>query len=823
MLAKRKLEPAGLICLLLVLLILAVYLPVVGFDFTNYDDPDYVTKNPPVQAGLKWDGVCWAFTHSHSANWHPLTWLSHMADCEVYGMRPGGHHLTNLLLHTANTLLLFLWLRSMTGALWRSGMVAALFALHPMHVESVAWIAERKDVLSAFFGLLALWAYGNYAKARVPGLGSKARELHVSRYYILALVFLALGLMSKPMLVTLPFVMLLLDYWPLRRFGFCHAHPQEIRSEKAASGDEQSEGEQGRPASIVARERLRRVVLEKIPFFALAAASSLVTVFVQRAVDALAPLELTPLRARVINALVCYFLYLRKLVWPSHLAVLYPEVNHWPLAQIVLAAAVLGVLSVVVLRQRRERPWLLTGWAWFLGMLVPVIGLVKVGSHLIADRYTYLPAIGLFIILAWGAAEFAGSSVRRRALVGTAMAAVLAACAVAAAAQVLFWRNTQTLFRRALAVTTSNYVAYTSLAFDFAEHKRPDQAEQCLRASLEINPAFEPAWTKLATVLVDQGRVDEAIDDCHRALRLDPRSVAAHSILGLALLQQGQTNEAIMHYSEALRYRPEFADAHYNLANVLAHQGDFEKATEHYRAALRSEPDSADAHNNLAYMLVREGKLAEAVPEFRAALRLQPDSWSARYGLGDALVRQGQFQEGAWELSQVLRAQPELASARLQFGVAQAAQGKLDEAAAAFSEVLRQKPELVLARYHLAVVLSRQGKIKEALPHYREVMRLRPNFAEALNALAWLLATNPDAGIRDGAEAIQLAERACVLTAYKQPLMMETLAAAYAEAGRIADAVSTAEKACTMVADAKDAARCLELLSAFKAGRPYRS
>jgi tetratricopeptide (TPR) repeat protein len=314
---------------------------------------------------------------------------------------------------------------------------------------------------------------------------------------------------------------------------------------------------------------------------------------VQRAVDALAPLEVTPLRARVINALVCYFLYLRKLVWPSHLAVLYPEVNHWPLAQISLAAAVLGGLSLLVFRQRRERPWLLTGWAWFLGMLVPVIGLVKVGSHLIADRYTYLPAIGLFIILAWGAAEFAGSSVRRRALVGTAM--------------VLFWRNTQTLFRRALAVTTSNYVAYTSLAFDFAEHKKPDQAEQCLRASLEINPAFEPAWTKLATVLVEQGRVDEAIDDCHQALRLDPRSVAAHSILGLALLQRGQTNEAIMHYSEALRYRPDFADAHYNLANVLAHQGDFEKAAEHYRAALRSEPDSADAHNNLAYMLVREG------------------------------------------------------------------------------------------------------------------------------------------------------------------------------------------------------------------------
>jgi tetratricopeptide (TPR) repeat protein len=813
---RRKLGKTGWICILLVVAVWAVYLPVVGFDFTNYDDPDYVTKNPPVRAGLTGPSIAWAFTHSHSANWHPLTWLSHMLDCQVFGMHAGGHHLTNLLLHTANTLLLFMLLRTVTGELWRSGLVAAVFGLHPMHVESVAWVAERKDVLSTCFGLLTLWAYATY-ESKVSGLKSKVGEREESKvqspkskvgdwrdsklqtptskvgwWYGLALLFFALGLMSKPMLVTLPFLMLLLDYWPLQRF------------------------------SGTAKDWLR-LAEEKVPFFALAAASCAVTVLVQRAQSALAPLAQTPLGSRLANAAVCYVLYIWKLIWPARLAVLYPEVDHWPIYIVALALIFLVAVTGLVLWQRKERPWLLMGWAWFGGMLVPVIGLVKVGSHLITDRYTYLPSVGLFIMAVWGFGELLRSPAMerpRRALAG----AVILGCMLLAQAQVMRWRNTETLFRHTLAVTTSNYVAYTSLAFDLAEKKERVEAEKCLRASLAINPTFEPAWTKLASLLVDQGKFDEAVEYCQKALRADPRSAGAHSTWGLALIRQGQTNAALAHYEQALSFKPDFADAHYNIGNALAGQGQTEAAVKHYEAAIHFDPYSANYHNNLAYMLLRERKLDRAFAEFRAALALDPDSWHARYGLGDTLVRLGKFAAGASELSRVLEVQPDLPAARLQLGVALEAQGHVTEAIETFSEAVQRKPDFALAHYHLGLLLSQQGKTMEAIAHYREAVQVLPNFADALNRLAWLLSVSPEAAIRNGAQAVEFAERACKASNYGQPAMVLTLAAAYAEAGRFEDAVRTAEKVCTGSpgVDAEFGRTCREMLERFRAGKPYQ-
>jgi len=597
------------------------------------------------------------------------------------------------------------------------------------------------------------------------------------------------------MLVTLPFVMWLLDYWPLARFTREKGH-------------------------------WRAIFVEKLPFLALAAASCVLTVIVQQTHKAVSPLAQSPLGFRLANAAISYVLYIGKLIWPTRLAVIYPEVHNWPFYVIFLALGFLVIVTSLACWQRERWPWLLMGWLWFVGMLAPVIGIVKVGTHQIADRYTYLPSVGFFIMAVWGVAELLRRPLTvwpRRALAGAA----IFLCMVLTQAQVKQWRNSETLFRHALSVTTGNWVAYTSLAFDLIAKKQRGEAEKCLRAALEIYPLYEPAWTMLATLVVEEGRLQEGVEYCQKALGIDPRSAGAHSTWGLVLTRQGQTNEAMAHYEEALRCEPNFADAHYNLGNALANQGQIAAAREHYEAAIQADPYSADYHkadyhNNLAYMLVREGKLDLAVEEFRAAVALDPDSWHARYGLGDALVRQGHYADGAAELEQVLKVQPELASARLQYGIALAAQGQVAQAIAAFSEVVRRKPDFALAHYHLGRLLSETGKAGEAAQHYREAVKLMPNFADALNRLAWLLSVSPDAALRNGPEAVELAERACNVTRYSQPGMVRTLAAAYAEAGRFDEAVKTAEKACGSPGPPQEQQKCREMLERFRAGQPWR-
>ncbi|MGD0206544.1 MAG: tetratricopeptide repeat protein [Verrucomicrobiota bacterium] len=545
------------VCVLLALVTLLVYLPVRNYPFVNLDDGKYVTENPMIQAGLTWAGVKYAFTAWYGDFWHPLTCLSHMLDCQLFGLNAGRHHLVNVLFHATNAVLLLLLLWRMTGAFWQSAFIAALFAWHPLRVESVAWVAERKDVLSAFFGLLTLMAYVRYVHGVNSGMWQVTRTnpiksrvtCHASRYYWLALLFFALGLMAKPTLVTLPFVFLLLDYWPLRRsseFGLPSVASGRrmgvrpaLRSLWAKDGSSESKNAFSlstlncTPNAFGAQ---LSTILEKWPFFALAAASCVVTFVAQKRGEAVAPLEGYPLSSRIGNAAVAYVKYLFNSVYPVNLAVIYPLPKEIPWVQVVGAMMVLAVISWVIWRARRQRPYLLTGWLWYLGMLVPAVGLVQVGSQAMADRFTYLPLIGVFIGVVFGLGDLAKKLRLGPMVMISAAVIVLAGCLFATARQLRFWRDGETLFERALAVTKDNPVAHYTLG----------------------------------NCLLQRGQVEEAIAQFQKALEIAPGYTEAHDNLGIAFLHKGQVNEAMAHFQKALELQPNNVEVQNNLAWVLA-------------------------------------------------------------------------------------------------------------------------------------------------------------------------------------------------------------------------------------------------------------
>ncbi len=568
------------VCLFLTIAILAVFWRVQDHGFVNLDDDLYVTANPRVQAGLTVDGAVWAFTTTHASNWHPLTWLSHMVDCDLFGLNPGGHHFTNLLFHIANTLLLFLVFEQMTGALWPSAFVAALFALHPLHVESVAWVAERKDVLSTFFWLLTMGLYLRYVKRPRGGR------------YILVLVSFSLGLMAKPMLVSLPFVLLLLDYWPLGRLEFV---PSSLTTQLDTA-----------KSTVLwsRRSLILRLVLEKVPLFGLATVSSIVTFLAQRSGGALESLNTIPLHIRFANTLVAYVTYMEKTVWPHDLAVFYPHPGRGlPVWQAAGAGLLLLSITVLVLRTARRHPYLTTGWLWYLGTLVPVIGLVQVGAHAMADRYTYIPLIGLFIVMAWGLSDILARWPHRRIALATLTAGFLVAFMICSRLQVQYWQNSIALFQHTLNVTNDNWLTHNNMG----------------------------------NALARQGRLDEAANHYSKALHIRPDDPMAHNNLGITLAEQGRLDEAVAHYSEALCIDVEFVAAYYNLGNALVQRGEFERAIASYVKALEIKPQFAEAHNNYAMVLAQQGKLDEAVSHFEEALRIKPDFQEARHNLAIAL------------------------------------------------------------------------------------------------------------------------------------------------------------------------------------------
>ncbi len=681
------------ICLLLAGMTLAIYWPVGRLGFIDNDDKGprgYIVNNTNIQSGITVESVGWAFTTMHAGNWHPVTWLSHMVDWKLFGLNAGGHHWMNLGFHIANTLLLFIVWRKMTGAVWRSALVAALFAAHPTHVQSVAWVSERKDLLSGFFMLLTLWAYAGFVeqstvhslKSKVQSPKSKifgsviiwwrrccpseaARQRgptnfklgHYQVFYGLALGFFALGLMSKPMLVTLPLILLVLDFWPLRRFTIYDL--PVLRSNTAEGG----------------RITIAPLLREKIPFLAMSVASSIVTFQAQARGGAVLPAGFAPLDWRIESLVVSYATYLWKMAWPVKLAIFYPHARI-PAWEALGCGLLLAGLTVFCVRRMRSRPYLLAGWCWFVVMLVPVIGIVPFGMQSVADRYTYLPSIGLFIMAAWGMAELAGGSKLRQAGLTLGAAGLVLACLLDTRYQLRYWRDSVTLFRRAVAVTGENFMG------DY--------------------------------------------------------------FLGNAYWDAGNLDAAVTNYQYVVRVAPDFAGGHYALGRVLLLQKNDEAAEAQFGEVLRLQPNNPYVCKFLGDALSGEGKFEDAEAEYSFAAQLKP---------GDPVI-----------------------------------------------EDARQKNQFL------------------------ETLRSKPDSPEILNDLAWLLATSENEQTRDGVEAVKHAERACDLTHYRETVMVGTLAAAYAEAGRFAEAVATAQKACALASESGQQEllkRNRELLELYRAHKAY--
>lgn len=591
-----------LILLSLAAVTLAIYAQVIGHQFFFIDDGLYIKDNPVVNRGVTLAGFAWAFTTFHAANWHPLTWIAHMIDCQFFGLNAGRHLFVNALIHVANTLLVFGLLRLTTRTKWPSALVAALFALHPLHVESVAWAAERKDTLSAFFGLLALVAYVRYA------------ESPSQRRYALIALMLVLGLMSKSMLVTWPFVMLLLDYWPLQRW-------QGAKS-KAQSGE------------------LRKLIFEKIPFFTIAAASCVVTMLAQSFGGSVRTLREIPFALRLPNVLVSYAKYLLLAFWPHDLAVYYPfpavDIPAW---QVVGAALLLVAITAFCFFQRKTRPYLIVGWLWFLGTLVPVIGFVQVGLQAMADRYFYIPSIGLFIALVFGLADITKAlRIARPFSVSLAVGSLLL-LAVLTFWEIGRWRDSVTLFQHALAVTPPNLIIEYNLGHVFSEQGRYEEAAAHFEKSVQIDPSFYEGLFDLGSMRARQGRSAEAMDYYHRAIRAQPSSADAHMGLGVALAKQGRNDVAEAELRRALELAPKDAEVRSDLGLVLAQLGRIPEAIDQFHEALRLNPDSAGMHNNLGLVLLTVGKTRESIPEFEAALRLNPSLEEASKNLQQAQAK----------------------------------------------------------------------------------------------------------------------------------------------------------------------------------------
>jgi len=650
----------------LVFLTAAVYWPVLRSEFVNYDDPDYITSNEIVQRGWSRAGLAWAFgqLHGQATYWHPLTWLTHMLDCQLYGLNSGAHHLTSLVWHTLNTVLLFVVARRMTGTFWQSALLATFFSVHPLQVESVAWVSERKNLLSAFFFLLMLWAYVRHAER--PAL---------SRYWPVP-VFFAFGLMAKPIVVTLAPALLLLDFWPLGRLPW-------KRGSNAAT-------EQNEPLTLPRFPQLplRRLVLEKVPLLILALGAGLVALSAHHGLGMLGSEHGLSMKLRLENGLVSYGRYVGKALWPSDLCAIYPHPGQWPVTTVAGSALFITLVSGWTLYEARRRPYLLVGWLWFLSLLLPTIGILQVGSQAMADRFVYLPITGLFIVLIWGLSDLLQAERRGTVIRAVVAGSALAACAITSSFQLRYWRNSVALYERAIEVTSDNFVA--------------------------------------------------------------------HSNLGYTLEKEGELGRAVAHLVEALRIRPEFAEARYQMGLILGRVEGAEAAVAQYREVVRLDPNWSLPRLELAKALVRLQKPDEAMVQLVVAKRLTSDN-------------------------------PDVQSL-------------------------------------LAMLLAARRETAEAIRHYREALRLKPDWPDVLNNLAWLLATNPQPALRDGAEAVRLARRACELTHDGKAMYVGTLAAAYGEAGRFADAVEAARKARALALASGEeelAATNSKLLDLYQQGKSY--
>lgn len=630
-----------LIYLFLIMATLITFHQVRNFEFIDYDDQEYVVNNHHIHNGLTLNGVIWAFSSVHSGNWHPLTWLTHAADIHLFGFNAGWHHLVSLLFHILNSLLLFHLFKKMTGDVWQSGFVAALFAIHPLHVESVVWVSERKDVLCTFFWIFGVINYVRYV------------EKPVGRRYIAVLLSLMLGLLSKPMIVTFPFVLLLLDYWPLKRTSFAQRRfAIKIRNVSKMLWLNHS-----------VNSRWLYLIYEKTPLFGLVAASSLATFVIQGKSGAVVSMEVLSLSERIVTALNAYISYIRKMFWPNDLAVFYPHAISVPYWKTTIAILVFAFLTVIFIKLRKQHSYLIIGWFWYLGTLVPVIGLVQVGSQAMADRYTYFPLIGLFIIVAWGAPNLLKKWKYKRQVLASLIAVILILLINAARIQTQYWKSSLTLFRHTLQVTQHNALAHYLTGYALVQNGNANEALRHFKAALAIDPLFEKAYNQMGLLFASKGELDQAVLNYKKALSVNPNYKEAYINLGKALQEQGKLNEAMNQYQTVLEIDPDYKEAHVNIANIYSHRGNHEQALSHYNRALRIEPNFVQAHYNLGNMWLKLGKFDQAIRCYLAVLRINPSFEKAHNNLGLALIYKGNINAAIIHFQEALKIKPDFRQA----------------------------------------------------------------------------------------------------------------------------------------------------------------
>jgi tetratricopeptide (TPR) repeat protein len=681
---------------------MGTYWPVRNYDFVNFDDDEYVYDNPHVKTGLTPGNVAWAFTKSHSANWHPITWISHMIDCELFGLNAGGHHLINLYIHLANTLLLFFLLKRMTAAMWRSAFVAALFALHPLHVESVAWISELKDVLSTFFLFLAIWAYSGYARRPRP-----ASYLRVVFWFIM-------GLMTKPMLVTLPFLLLVLDFWPLNRFPGPASFPAGPRT----------------AAIKTWWIAFRPLLIEKLPLIALSIASCVVTMIAQK--KAMSQISLL---VRMTNAAISYVQYVVSTIAPFHLSVFYPYPQKIPIQSGILAATMLALISVAVFWRIRKFPWLFAGWLWYLGTLVPAIGIIQVGGQARADRYTYLPLIGLCIMMTWGA-DYLLKKTRSSKIVSFALAfCCIASCAVCARKQLYSWQNSPTLFQNALSVTKNNFVAHNSLGAALFNKGNAGGATRHFQESMRIMPNNLAAYN-LGMVSDKNNELKKAIVYFNESIRLDSTFPRAYLGLGQTYKLSGNDSLALMQYKKAILLDPDSWEAYHSLGIVAFTNNSLDKAISYFLRELEIYPQSWDAYNYLGLAWSKKGDFQRSFYYLSKGIHVCRDSsWEPYFNLGMILLKKGKLNSAKGLFSRAAGLSPKQTLPYVNRAAIHVIQGNLDSAIADYSGALSLEPAMAFAHYHLGLVFEQKGLRDSSEAHFKRAHAIDPkNVAYGIKA-----------------------------------------------------------------------------------------
>jgi tetratricopeptide (TPR) repeat protein len=678
------------VCYLLITVTLIVFLPVLQNGFVALDDQVYVAENPCVQMGITIKSITWALVTTYAGFWHPLTWLSLIVDAQLYGLNPAGFHLTNLLLHIANSLLVFFVFRRMTGALWRSAFVAALFALHPLHVESVAWVAERKDVLSTLFWMLTIWFYIRYV------------ENPCTKRYFLVIVFFILGLMAKSMLVTLPFVLLLLDYWPLNRLQtFQKINDANIKTYPDSNNIKNE---------IVGAKKIsiKLLIVEKLPLLFFSVIASGITVFAQGQFGALDTMEYASFPVRIGNALISYIKYLFKTFWPENLVIFYPLNLSLSVWEVVLTVLVLVSITILFMYTIKRKPYCAVGWFWYIGTLVPVIGVIPVGVFSMADRYTYVPLIGIFVIIAWGVPDMLSQYSYRKPLLTLMALSVLICLSLATRVQISYWRNSFALYTHALDATKDNIAVHYFMGNLYFKQGIFEQAADQFRKALQIYPDFIDGRQRLGMTLSSLGRQDEAMEIFNKILKSNPYDIDARVALATAFIRKGNHDEGIKQYRCVIRINPNDATGYYNLAHALTLKGNIDDAVTTYQRAIQLKPDYTEAYNNLGVLLLKLHRAREAIFYFQKVLETNPEHAGAFYNIGVALLEEGSIREAIKRFKKALEIQPEFASAHYRLGQAFLKEENVQFAVYHFREALRINPDYKDAQSSLENTLKKQ-------------------------------------------------------------------------------------------------------------------